>query len=822
MGARLSVVADELEGVLLAQRVAVALEVLVPDGQARDLVAAVVGHVPAAGEVPLARQVVSLLREHLVLARGRGERAFRRGDGRLMVVGLLDEACGAELLEGVGQVVAGRLPLVVAPLDPVELGLALGELVLDAERIGQKGADLVDGLGLEQRLDGLRLAADEAGPGGAAGGEVVLLEGRGAGQDDVGGHGRRRHPRINRDDHAHAGIFLVWKIVDAQRVVDVGVLAHHDVGAVVPDELDGGLQLQGAGLLGVAGDTGLVDGADAPGGVVHDRVVLDGLVPVEERHAHVHRVLLGEARDGRGGSERNAAHALTGAGAAAGNTHVAGDGGDHRDGAGVVAAVGVTLRAPALNGGRRTVHVQVGQLADSVGRDSGNAGGPLGGLLAGALVGAGAGEVGLVGHVLLDGELAGLVEPHEGGARGLGGFHVVGEAVGEEADELVADELLVQLASAEQVLDHAGHERHISAGADRDPAVGHAHGGVRQVRIHHYDGGLGVLQAHLGEQVLHGRARHAGVGRVVTEQHDVLGVHEIGHLVVRPGVAVEERHLPGDLTGGVVGVLAQVAAPQVHETREHGLVGVPRLRHRTAQHAGAVLDVEGVVAVLLLDLLHGGGDEIDGLVPGDLLVLALAALSALDALERLLNAVGAVDALAVGAAAHAGAHLVDLARAELVIAVGIDVDAHDLAVLHIGLQRAAATAVHVARRPANGVVVKRIPAGNGQAVCGRLLLLGGRRAAGQRHADPRRPGQAEERPAADLAEGLRSLSHRLPFPLLVRGPKWKSGPPSERKSTRASMEPPWVFGSFFLRDFLSNYCIPGQSHKNRYSNSPVA
>lgn len=44
-----------------------------------------------------------------------------------------------------------------------------------------------------------------------------------------------------------------------------------------------------------------------------------------------------------------------------------------------------------------------------------------------------------------------------------------------------------------------------------------------------------------------------------------------------------------------------------------------------------------------------------------------------------------VDALAVGAAAHAGAHLVDLAGAELVVAVRINVDAHDLAVLHIGL-----------------------------------------------------------------------------------------------------------------------------------------
>ena len=482
----------------------------------------------------------------------------------------------------------------------------------------------------------------------------------------------------------------------------------------------------------------------------------------------------------------------------------------------------MALRAPALDGGRGAVHVQVGQLADGIGRNTGDAGGPLGGLLAGARIGAGASEVGLVGHILIDGERARLVEPHEGGACGLGRFHIVGEAVGEEADELVADELLVQLAGAEQVLDHAGHERHIGAGADGDPAVGHAHGGVRQVRIHHHDGGLGVLQAHLGEQVLHGRAGHAGVGRIVAEQHDVLGVHEVGHLVVRPGVAVEERHLPGDLARGVVGVLAQIAAPQVHEAREHCLVGMPRLRHCAAQHAGAVLDVEGVVAVLLLDLLHGGGDEVDGLVPGDLLVLALAALGALDALQRLLDAVGAVDALAVGAAAHAGAHLVDLAGAELVVAVRINVDAHDLAVLHIGLQRAAAAAVHMACRPADGVVIERIAASGGQAVCGRLLLLGGRRAAGQRHADSRRPGQAEERPAADLAEGLRSLSHRLPFPLLVRGPKRKSGSPSERKSTRASMEPPWVFGSFFLRDFLSNYCIPGQSHKNRYSNSPVA
>lgn len=171
--------------------------------------------------------------------------------------------------------------------------------------------------------------------------------------------------------------------------------------------------------------------------------------------------------------------------------------------------------------------------------------------------------------------------------------------------------------------------------------------------------------------------------------------------------------------------------------------------------------------------------------------------------------------------AHAGAHLVDLARAELVIAVGIDVDAHDLAFLHVGLQRTAAAAVHVARRPANGVVVKRIPAGDGQAVCGRSSCL----AAGAQPVSATPTPVAPARPRNDRRLILPKVCAVFPIDspfLFLFGARNGSRALARKVSLRARA---WNLHGYLVHFSLENSYrnIASQvKAQNRYSSSPVA
>ena len=443
-----------------------------------------------------------------------------------------------------------------------------------------------------------------------------------------------------------------------------------------------------------------------------------------------------------------------------------GDGGDHGDGASKVAAVAVALRTPALDGGRGAVEVHVGQGADGVGGHAGDLSSPLGGLLARALVGTGAHEVSLVRHVLVHRNGAGLVVTEVVVARRLAGLDVLGEGVGVEAEELLANEALVKLALGEEVVNHAGDQGVVGAGANGDPLRGKADGRVGQVRVDDDNVGVGVLQLDLREEEPHARTRHTRVGRVVAEQHDVLGVDEVGNLVVGPGITVEQRQLPANLARRVVAVMTQVTAPAVHKAGESGAVGAPGLGNGATDDTGAVLDVEGVVAVLLLDLLHGVGNRLDGLFPGNLLVDALAALRALNALERALHAGLVVDALARGTATHAGAQLGNLARAELVRTLAVGADANDRAVLDVGLQRAAATAVHVASAPGHGVKIKLrgLVGGAARHDCAlyRLFLRLGNRGRRQSDACSHEARHGEERPAADADVRRHALLHSYP------------------------------------------------------------
>ena len=442
------------------------------------------------------------------------------------------------------------------------------------------------------------------------------------------------------------------------------------------------------------------------------------------------------------------------------------------------------------------LEVELGQLLDGLGGHTGDLGSPGAVFLARAFKIAGAAQVGLVGHVLVNGERPRLVVAEEQVARRLPLLDLVEEGVAVEADEVGADKVLVELVVDEHVVDHGRDEGHVGAGADRDPLVGQRHRGVRQDWVDDHDLGVGVLQMDLGQDVLHGRAAHAGVGRVVAEQDDGLGVDQVGNLVVGPGVAVEQRQLPGDLAGRVVAVVAQITAEAVEQAGKGRVVGCPGLGHRAAELTGAVLDVEGVVTVLLLDGGHGVGDVRDGLVPGDSLVLAFTALGAGNTAQRSLDTRVVVEALTVRAAAHAGAHLVDLVGTEVVAAVVVVAHADHGAVLDVHLERAAAAAVHMAASPDHLVVRELLLVGNLRGVLVGFGIVGEHIA---RDARPRQRAPGAQH-GAHSNKGpttyiVLRVSHTapIPSPLLDHGGKGPAracvriSPPPARPSPRAAM-----------------------------------
>ena len=316
-----------------------------------------------------------------------------------------------------------------------------------------------------------------------------------------------------------------------------------------------------------------------------------------------------------------------------------------------------------------------------VGRHAADGSGPLGGLLDHVV--AGAHDVVAVGLVLALGALGHglLVEADAVGVQEVGVAPLVD-------DELVGD---------------GGDERGVGARVDGQPLLGVARVGVVQARVDDVDLARGVLAAAHPVMVRDGAAL-AGLGRARAEAQDQVGV-----LHARQGraarAAVDVGRDPRDLGGRIAAVVAEVAAEQVHHAAERAGGG--------AAHAGGVVDIDGLVAVGVDGVLELVGDGLKGLVPADLLVLAVAALGALDALHRVVDAVGVVHPAAVAAAAQAGA---GLRVVEVVRVVRVRVDPEHLAVLDVELEGAAAGAV-------DGAVTPNL---------GDAFLIGGRRLVGHR------------------------------------------------------------------------------------------
>ncbi len=606
----------------------------------------------------------------------------------------LVHALGLDLVPG-GHVAVGFRAGLVELLDPVFLRLALGERVLLAELVGDVGAHVVAGAALARRF--LRGPAHDDGGvvfGVALRPHVQLLGAHGVGQQNVGVLGGVGHHGVPHQDELQ----LALVCQNVVRVVDVAVLVRDAVARVVPQELDVVVQLVGAHDAGVGGR--------------HLLAVVHGVDPLVHRDGRLDGVL-----ERQGSHEVGGRFGLALAGVRAGQADLADEHGQHADGARRVLAVRVALRAPALADERRLGGGDVGcQLLDALGRDAGDGGGPLGGLLHHVV--AGAHDVVLVGLVLALGAL--------------------GHGVLVVADAVLVQEALVHLVVRDPLVRDGGRQRGVGAGTDGQPLVR-----VSRARLVHAVVDVDDLAAAAGDglahlrEVPHGvRAAHAGFRRAVAEHHHevggALGLGERGsvHVVVRAALAAVhegQRHLQH--VGGVVVRLVDVAAQQAQQAQTRLLAG-------GGVHAGGVVHVDGVVTVRVDDALQLAGDGVDGLVPADLLELALATLA--DALHGLRQAVGAVDPATHGAAAQAGARLqIDVAGV-----VGLHVD--DLAVLGVPLEDAVAAAVDVALAPRD--LVGRCARA---LACGALLVL--RRAAVQRG----RSGSAGKRQA-----GQRSLDER--------------------------------------------------------------
>jgi hypothetical protein len=291
-----------------------------------------------------------------------------------------------------------------------------------------------------------------------AAGELLVLQERGRGQDDVGDvAGVGPALLVHDDEHVVAGERAADAVLVGGGGDGVGVVDPHDPHGRVGQLLDGATDLRE------------VDHAGGGRGQADARLV--GAVPARRRHTP----------------------------AAAAHAHLAVDGGQADDGADGVGAVAGALDAPAAaQQGGRGGGVALGQLLDLRGRDvagrGGGDGGPGGdGLLPRGGVGGVGGEEGAVGPAAGEGEVVDGHRQRDVGAGERG--EVEGGLGGERGAARVDDD---QLAAAGQHV--AGERDEVDArGAGVDAPQREAGGvggvgriGAGEVAVHGADGGAGV------------------------------------------------------------------------------------------------------------------------------------------------------------------------------------------------------------------------------------------------------------------------------------------------------------------------------------------
>ena len=486
MAAALEVEAGQLQRVFLRQRVGVALGLGAVHRQRADELIVV--------QLPVGHLLFQGLRVNLDLAGGRVQRiglgvVAEVLEGHVLAFRAL-LAVDALLQHGLeGRLVGVALAtLLVKALEPTHLIESLGELVALAQALGDVGQGGVQRATLELRR----------GDGGAGDGvghiarvlalhDVGLLHRHEVGQQDVGvlrGIGKEGVPH-----HDELAFGLVGQ--DVVGAVDVVVLVGQAVAAVVEDELHGHRQ-------GVAT-------AHAVAGGGHSRAAVHRVDPGEHADGGFHAVVgHGDAIVGR-----HVVAVQVGPGVAAVDADVAGENGQHADGAGRLLAVAAPLRALALVDGAGLRRGDLaGQRLDGGGGHERDGARPLRGLR--GFVRAFAGDVVHVGLALA--------------AQFLGHGGVV------VADAVLREEVVVDQVLGDHDIGAGVHERRIGTGTHGDPLVGMNGRRVGVARVDDDDLRAGLLQAH---HVVVGRAAagHLRLAAVVAEQHDELGVghYRSGH-----------------------------------------------------------------------------------------------------------------------------------------------------------------------------------------------------------------------------------------------------------------------------------------------------
>ena len=387
--------------------------------------------------------------------------------------------------------------------------------------------------------------------------------------------------------------------------------------------------------------------------------MIDGIQPIESRNGRLHAIFGHGNADGVGLEVIELVARV-----AAGDAHVSGEDSQHAYRGRCLLAVGMALHALALvHRARLRGGDFAGELLDGRCGDARDLARPRGRFRR------------LVGAVAQNIVLVRLVLPL--GAIGHGRF-VITDAI--RVQEIVIDEVF-----GDHHVRHGVDHRRIGAGANGNPPVGARGRLVAVARVDDHELRVAALKR-LREVVTRAAAAHLVLNGVFAKLHHQLGVLDIG-IRVAVALAVDERQGARDLRRAVRAVVAQAPAIEVHEALQE-VADVFRL------HARRVLDEHGFGAVLVKHALVIVGDDAGGLVPRNLLELALAALA--HALQRVLQAVLVVDQAANRTAAQACANLVVAVR---VVARVVGFDAIHCVVFHMQTQRAAALAVHMARRP---------------------------------------------------------------------------------------------------------------------------
>ena len=247
-------------------------------------------------------------------------------------------------------------------------------------------------------------------------------------------------------------------------------------------------------------------------------------------------------------------------------------------------------------------------------------------------------------------------------------------------------ELGIDLIVLDQPMGDTGNQCGISARVDGQPLIGMAHNGIVHTRVDDVNLALGLL-AHMRIVVMGNGTTLTRLCRARAEHQDQLSILCRGkRRTARLLRAVHVRGYAGDLRRRVAVVELQEATHGVHHALERTSGG--------SGNTGRIRQVHGLVAVLLDDFFELRGRQIDSLVPGNALELALAALA--DALHGIVDTIGMVHPATIRATAQARTRL-------RVIEPGIlaraGVDPHDLVVLHMELQAATARTVDGAMAP---------------------------------------------------------------------------------------------------------------------------